>query len=909
MLRITQNSNAAGAKSYYSTSDYYSEGQDLIGVWRGKAAERLGLAGEVQHEQWDALCDNRDPATGRTLTARQKRERRIGYDFNFHVPKSVSLAYAMTGDERILVAFRDSVRETMTAIEAEAKTRVRAGGRNEDRVTGNLAWGEFIHLTARPVDGVPDPHLHAHCFVFNTTWDADENRWKAGQFADLKRDAPFLEAVFHAKLAGRLADMGLVIERTRKGWELADVPASALQRFSRRTALIEAAARAKGITDPDAKGELGAKTRERKQTELPMGALRDAWRARLTPEEREAIAGMQLTESVDRHCDAECAAHAAVEHALQYCFERSAVVPERMAQAQAMKHAYGRASIEQVLNAWHSRPLLKAERDSRTFVTTPEVLDEERRMLDFARSGRGTRQPLGDPDHAFQREWLNDGQRNAVRHVLGSPDRVMLIRGAAGTGKTSMMREAVEAIEANGHRVFTFAPSADASRGVLRSEGFANADTLARLLLDEQMQAQTLGQVIWIDEAGLVGSRTMARLFDLADRLGARVILSGDTRQHGSVERGAALRLLETEAGIKPAEIREIQRQKERYKHAVAALSDGRVTDGFRELAELGWVREVPAAERYKTLATDYVDTVAAGKSALVVSPTHLEGEWITEEIRNRLHASGILAGQGRSFTVLEPAHLTEAERTDPASYLPGDVLVYHQNAKGIRRGARLTVGVDPVRLSDAPRFQVFHRRAMDIRPGEVIRITRNGTTADGNHKLNNGGLFTVKGFTKSGDIELGASVSAGGKRRPLRGWTIARDYGHIDYGYVVTSHASQGRTVDRVFIGQSAASRPAASREQFYVSVSRGREQAIIYTDDRDALLEAVSRADERPSAIEYIAQRDRHMRAAVLEPATSTSRKSPSGMITPDLSRQSPSTTITPDFPREHREPEYER
>src|SRR6185295_326055 len=107
----------------------------------------------------------------------------------------------------------------------------------DDRTTGNMVWGEFVHFTARPVGGVPDPHLHAHCFVFNTTWDGKESRWKAGQFAGIKRDAPYFEAVFHSRLGGRMQDLGLAVERSRRGWELAGVPTSAIRKFSRRTAL------------------------------------------------------------------------------------------------------------------------------------------------------------------------------------------------------------------------------------------------------------------------------------------------------------------------------------------------------------------------------------------------------------------------------------------------------------------------------------------------------------------------------------------------------------------------------------------------------------------------------------------------------------------------------------------------
>jgi hypothetical protein len=706
-----------------------------------------------------------------------------------------------------------------------------------------MVWGEYIHTTARPVNGVPDPHLHAHCFVFNTTWDPAESRWKAGQFAGLKRDAPYFEAVFHARLAMRLQELGLPVVRTRTGWELADISRSTLMKFSRRTALIEELARDQGIVDPVAKGELGAKTREKKRKALSMEELRQEWDARLTDSERSGVDGVIARlggEAVPG--DERLAADAALA-ALDHCFERSSVVPERTLLAHAIKRAYGTALPERVVKLVAEQPLLVADRDGRRFATTKAVLAEEQRMVAFARDGRGTEAKLAPGGHVIQRDWLNDGQRKAVAHVLGSRDRVTLVRGAAGTGKTSMMKEAVEAIEAGGHRVFVFAPSAEASRGVLREvEGFGNADTVARMLVDEALQERIRGQVLWIDEAGLLGTRTMTRVFDLAERLDARVILSGDRRQHGSVERGAALRLLETEAGIVPAEIREIQRQKGDYKAAVAALADGNVAKGFRQLDQLGWIREVPHEERYRLLAQDYLATVSQGNSALVVSPTHKEGEHITAEIRAGLEQAGRLRGTEREVPVLQNLNFTEAERGDAANYLPGDVLVYHQNAVGVMRGQRVTVDGASLRLDQAARFQAFRTGSLKVAAGDVLRITRNGTTADGKHRLNNGARVTVKSFTKKGDLVL------------ANGWTIARDFGHLAHGYVVTSHASQGKTVQRVLIGQSAESLPASSREQIYVSVSRGRERAVIYTDDKRALLEAVSRPEERVTATELV-------------------------------------------------------
>jgi ATP-dependent exoDNAse (exonuclease V) alpha subunit len=401
---------------------------------------------------------------------------------------------------------------------------------------------------------------------------------------------------------------------------------------------------------------------------------------------------------------------------------------------------------------------------------------------------------------------------------------------------------------------------------VQRSEGFRDADTVARLLKDEKLQEQARGQVLWIDEAGLLGTKTLRDVFALAEMLDARVLLTGDRYQHGSVERGAALRLLEEEAGLKPAEVKEIQRQKGEYKAAVKALSEGRVCEGFGALDRFGWICQVADTERYKQLASDYVAAVGEGKTALVVSPTHLEGNRITGEIRRSLRERGLIGTDQREFLTLENAHLTEAEKTDALNYLPGDVIQFHQNAKGYQKGERVTVGDNGLPLDQASRFTAFHASSITLAANDVIRITHNGMTADGKHRLDNGALYSVKGFDGKGNIVLN------------NGWTVAKDFGHFAYGYVVTSHASQGKTVDRVFVGQGSESFPASSREQFYVSVSRAREQVKIYTDDKESLLDAVSRSDDRVSATELVngtPQRDvvaLHRRSAPRAPLVET-------------------------------------
>src|SRR5262249_54767516 len=154
--------------------------------------------------------------------------------------------------ERILDAFRQSVRETMADIERDAKTRVRKLGSDEDRVTGNVIWSENIHRTTRPVDGTPDPQLHAHAVVLNATWDDKENRWKALQLGDVYRDKGFYQAAFHARLAGKLKELGYGIEKDGNSFTLSGVSRDLVDRFSRRSAIINEEAQRRGITDANA---------------------------------------------------------------------------------------------------------------------------------------------------------------------------------------------------------------------------------------------------------------------------------------------------------------------------------------------------------------------------------------------------------------------------------------------------------------------------------------------------------------------------------------------------------------------------------------------------------------------------------------------------------------------------------
>jgi conjugative relaxase-like TrwC/TraI family protein len=856
MLRVIASRNA---KEYFAESlkreDYYSEGQEVSGDWNGIAAEHLRLSGAVTTADFESLCDNEKPGTKERLTQRNKSNRTVGYDFNFHCPKSVSVAYEFTQDERILTAFKMSVNQTMREIESEIKTRVRKNGAYENRTTGNMIWAEFVHFTARPVNGVPDPHLHAHCYTFNTTWDEAEKKWKAGQFRDLKADAPYFEAAFHARFSKQLAELGYHVERTAKGWELAGVPQRVLDEFSKRTEQVEQKAKELGITSAKGKDGLAAWTRERKQKKLSKQELRELWDKRILADERASIQdGLRNQISTAP----KISEMKAVDFAMQHCYERASIVTDKELLRHALRFGMGDVDVAQTKRQLLRDELIKETVDGRQWLTTKDVLAEEKWLIDFVADGKGKFKPFGSVKYQFQNPKLSEEQRNAVRHVLQSTDRVTAIRGGAGTGKTTMMREAVAGIESTGQKVFTFAPSAEASRGVLRLDaGFANAETVEALLQNEKLQAQVRGQVIWIDEAGLLSVRTLARVADLAEKQNCRIVLSGDTAQHRAVERGDALRILEKHANLQAAELKEIWRQKaDSHKAVVADLRSGNLENAFKRLDKLGMLREMDADKRHEALATDYAAAVKAGKSALVISPTHAEGERVTREIRAKLKAARKLAANEYEFIQLKNLQWTEAQRADGRNYQAGQIVQFHQNLAGFQRGERVTVnahdasgvmverqngGTASLPLDVAARFQVYEARKITLAAGDWLRITQNGFTKE-KQRLNNGDLKQVKGFTKDGDIKL------------ANGWVIAKDYGNLTHGYCLTSYSSQSKGVDCVFVAESSESFRAAGREQFYVSASRFKEALTIYTDDKHQLLEAVRKSSHRPSAMDLV-------------------------------------------------------
>jgi ATP-dependent exoDNAse (exonuclease V) alpha subunit len=350
----------------------------------------------------------------------------------------------------------------------------------------------------------------------------------------------------------------------------------------------------------------------------------------------------------------------------------------------------------------------------------------------------------------------------------------------------------------------------------------------------------------------------MKRLFDCAHN--ARIILSGDTGQHASVARGDALRILERHSNFKSGQLTAIRRQrKAAYRKAVELAAQKRTVEAFAQLERMGAVAEILADghhDLHDSAAKSYLKALAENKSALLVAPTWNEIEAVTEKVRAALKTSGRLAGEEKEFQVFDSLSWTEAQKRDAQQYRPGMAIHFHRRGLGFEKGETVQVvavknDILKVQRADGSEnlfplgagiaCDVGERRKIKIAAGDNLLLQAN---TSGKHFIN-GELVEVRA------IQGDSVVLADGRMIP-------ENYRTFTHGYAVTSHAAQGKTVDEVLLVASARSLPAINQEQFYVSISRGRERCQVFTDDSELLRSHVTRSSARLAAVEAMPQRD---------------------------------------------------
>ncbi len=517
-------------------------------------------------------------------------------------------------------------------------------------------------------------------------------------------------------------------------------------------------------------------------------------------------------------------------------------------------------------------------------LTTDLTVANEKETIALMERGQGVSRPV-------MRSWiagpllhngrLTVGQKEAVRTILSSRDRVVGVQGYAGTGKTTMLDRARALAAKRGYRTIGVAPSASAAR-TLAAEAGIETETLQRFLARnagiaegrltrkgaKEMRAAFRKTVLVVDEGSLASTVQTRDLLRIADAIRIpRVVLVGDRKQLDAVDAGKPFAQLQA-AGMKTAVMDEILRQKDvELKEAVRASLAGEIGKAFGKLGDR--IAEVnpdnlagAAAARWLRLSPHERENTG------LMAPSHALRREINGHIRERLARDGVIRGPAYEGERLVSHGHTGAEKMVAANYARGDIVAFHRDYKslGVAKGDELRVaGVDRrkgvvmlevkngetvpwrPRAVGAKRgaVEVYRTESMELRAGDRIRWTRNDTGL-GLVNSDTAEVTSVRGGFVAFRLTDGRTLELGRDDPQLR---------HLEYGWASTVHAFQGRTVDNAITVMEANHPHLTTQKSFYVEISRARHNAELVTDDAKALRETLEAATgERVSALEGV-------------------------------------------------------
>jgi conjugative relaxase-like TrwC/TraI family protein len=883
MLVMSKGALSVGqAETYYqekySEDDYYTESHRVTGEWQGKGAETLGLSGAVSEENFRAVLRGTRLGTGEVLVraAAGRDERRAGWDATFNAPKSLSIQALVGNDSRLVEAHRRAVRRALSELEEFAQARQRRG--QEWVTTANIVAARFDHIAARPSetgakDGYgPDPHLHTHVVIANMTLRPDAT-WRSLDPVEIYRSQSFATAVYRSELAREVQALGYRISVTAADgrWELQGYTREQVIAFSRRRQDIEALLNRQHSTGAAA-AQIAAHQSRLAKEKRNENELRTEWKAR-AHDKRIALA--EISERAHTRGPSQAVSSAAIEEALSFSVahntEREAVTDRRALERTALQYAMGIADLDgarRETGIRESRGELIARAVSASFpgivYTTPEMVALERENLELLRASRGHAQPIATEQDA--RNWaagrsLSAEQAQAAVLTLAANDWLTAIEGRAGAAKTTTVGALNDFAESAGYAVRGFAPTTRAVKAL--SEAGIESRTVASMIAGPLPDRAP--KEFWIvDESSLLGTRQMnAFLHKAQEAAVGRVLFVGDQRQHHAIEAGRPIQQMQ-QAGMPVARLETIRRQLDPgLREAVTLASRGEIGQALALLEKQGRIREiVDPNERRTAIAREYLSAHEAGERVLVVSPANDERRQLNAAIRAALQDRGNISSDGLEQIVLVGRELTRPQRKRAQSYEAGDVLRFRVGSArlGIDRGSYARIeAVDPERNQLVVRAE--RGRAASYDPSrlsgvEVFRQERRVFAA--------GDRIQFRAPDRALGVANGefATVAAIDDRRAALRMDDGREVKaavgrlrHIDYGYASTSHSSQGATVDRVIANiDTLRSAELVNRKQFYVSISRARHAATIYTDDRSNLQRAVSRTREKSIALEHL-------------------------------------------------------
>lgn len=391
-----------------------------------------------------------------------------------------------------------------------------------------------------------------------------------------------------------------------------------------------------------------------------------------------------------------------------------------------------------------------------------------------------------DPAKTFK---LDVEQVDAVGHVTGDSG-IAVVVGLAGAGKSTLLDAARIAWEADGRRVIGAALAGTAAEGLEDSSGIRSRTIASwELAWADGKDRLQKGDVLVVDEAGMVSSEQLARVLKAGEEAGAKVVLVGDPMQLQPIQAGAAFRAIVERIGF--AEMVGIRRQREQWARDASRLfARGKVEEALDAYARHDRVIEVEtrdaAIERIVTdwgqARQDYLakaegeNRTLSGSELLVLAQTNDDVRKLNAAIRT------VMAGQG----ALSDERTFQTER-GVREFAVGDRLIFLKNAR------------------------FFERRAEHL----SVQHVKNGMLGT-----------VIRTTSERGDTLLTVRLDAG------REVTFGQDtYRNVDHGYAATVHKSQGATVDRTLVLATGL----MDQHLAYVAMSRHRDRADLYMAKQD--------------------------------------------------------------------------
>ena len=889
MLTISNPLSATQAQAYHAEEfsnareNYYTQADQIRGEWHGRLAEQWGLKGEVREEHFQCLSEGQHPMTGEQLVRHKAAreymnehgqkvrtmEHRAGWDATFSAPKSVSLTALVGGDERVRHAHQESVAVALDELERYVQARI--GGNLPAETTGKWVAAKFEHDSARPVDGYAAPQLHTHVVFFNLT-ETEDGETYALQPRELYKTQQYATAVYRSELATRLKTLGYETERGKSGQpEIKGYSEEYLAASSPRRQQIEEHLAKENQRGADAAQIAAHKTRQAKldlsheEVQLRHRQMADAFG---NQPEQVIAAATQRARRVEQE-PPHTTARSAVTFSKERNLEREAVVEERELLRDALRRSMGEATLTEVRAEFEKRvnagEFIGVEKKlgapGRTY-TTQEMIDCERDTIEVMREGQNRHSAIASADTPRAVEIghprLSESQRQAVEQTLASRDQVTALEGVAGSGKTTSLAAIREAAEREGYEVEGFAPTSRAAQKL--AEAGIESSTLQRHLARTDKEHDGQKRLYVLDESSLASTKQMNTfLHRLKDN--DRVLLVGDVRQHQAVEAGTPYQQLQ-EAGIQTARLDEIVRQKDpALKEVVEQLSRGQVREAIERLDAQGRVHEiVDRDERLREIAREYAKQP---EGTLVISPDNQSRMEINQMIHSEMQTRGQVDHREHALRVLTTRQeITGADRQWAEQYQPGDIVRYTKGSKvvGVQPGEYARVerasekeNLVTVRRENGEQISYNPRRLHGV---TLYRDTERAfakgdrvqfTAPNRDQHIANRELGTIEQIDARGKLQV----------RLDSGRTVAfniQDNPHVDHGYAVTSHSSQGQTADRVLVHVDTehANEKLVNRRLAYVAMSRGRQDAQIYTNDKSQLAERLSRDVSHRSAME---------------------------------------------------------